>query len=67
MRTITDTEWEAQRLVAWDEHKEVPVGEIPFAPTTSHTLPCGHVLITYRANDSLTLRNHKQTCRGGQR
>ena len=44
---------------------EVPV--IPISATTRHHLTCGHVFITYRANDSLTLRHHKATCRGGQR
>lgn len=53
--------------VPWDVKPQVPVGQIPFAPTTMHRLPCGHVFITYRANDSLTLRLHKQTCRGGRK
>lgn len=62
--TVLDSLFDDAADVPQVEPKEVPVGEIPFAPTTGHVLPCGHVLITYKASDSLTLRNHKQTCKG---
>lgn len=32
--------------------------------TTYHNLRCGCYLITYKAQDSITLRRHKQLCKG---
>ena len=68
MTLVDDTSTAREQTLALVEaHYRTLVPEVPVIPisaTTRHRLTCGHVVITYHAADSLTLRRHRKTCKG---